>query len=149
MCLWHRTPKCFISNCHHSFFPFAVQQNCPSYMNFHVNLIPTALFRMNSEQGCRDKKHVRFYVTSPLPIDTSLQAPLSSYPMLAISGMLHEACAMCELCCMCVFHEKNGFIWPKTRWEKHCFEGDDDDHAKLKCSDGSHRHFCLKCLKLN
>jgi hypothetical protein len=30
-----------------------------------------------------------------------------------------------------------------------CLEGDDDDRAKLKCSDGLQRHFCLKCLKLN
>jgi hypothetical protein len=48
-------------------------------MKFYVIFIPTALFRMNSEQGCRDKKHVRFCMTSPLPIDTSLQAPLSSF----------------------------------------------------------------------
>jgi hypothetical protein len=34
---------------------------------------------MNSEQGCRDKKHILLYMTSPLPIDTILQAPLFSF----------------------------------------------------------------------
>jgi hypothetical protein len=30
-----------------------------------------------------------------------------------------------------------------------CLEGDDDNCAKLKCSDGLQRHFCLEYLKLN
>jgi len=48
-------------------------------------------------------------------LPSKVALPPESVPRMSLSP--HQVCKLCLLSFQCVFHKKNGFIWPKTRWE--------------------------------